>query len=317
MGSLLKTFSKNFFLPLGLFFVSFAWNDVTAANLGVIYPNLREPYNRIFESIIGGIEIQTSVKVDRYTLEKEYDHKRLALRIKENNNQLIFALGLKGLEAIQRMALDLPVVIGAVLPSSIHSDIMSRPGITLAPCPEMLFKQLKSFAPTIKQVSVVYNPEINQFLIKEAMVAAKRLGLDINARQAHDLRSAALIYRDLMKEMDDETSAIWLLQDVTTIDSDTILPLLLEEAWNRRLIVFSSNLVHVKKGVLFSMYPDNLKLGEELGKLAIEVMQNKTKSELLSLKALKLAVNIRIAKHLGIKIQRQQEKSFDLIFPRR
>ena len=117
--------------------------------------------------------------------------------------------------------------------------------------------------------------------------------------------------------MDDETSAIWLLQDVTTIDSDTILPLLLEEAWNRRSIVFSSNLVHVKKGVLFSMYPDNLKLGEELGKLAMDVMQNKTNSEILPLKALKLAVNIRIAKHLGIKIQRQQEKSFDLIFPRR
>ena len=221
------------------------------------------------------------------------------------------------MEAIQRMALDLPVVIGAVLPSSIHSDIMSWPGITLAPSPEMLFKQLKIFAPTIKQVSVVYNPEINQFLIKEAMVAAKRLGLDINAKQAHDLRSAALIYRDLMKDMGDETSAIWLLQDVTTIDSDTILPLLLEEAWNRRLIVFSSNLVHVKKGVLFSMYPDNLKLGEELGKLAMDVMQNKTNSEILPLKALKLAVNIRIAKHLGIKIQRQQEKSFDLIFPRR
>ena len=192
MGSLLKTVGKNFFLPLGMFFVAFAWNDVAAANLGVIYPNLREPYNRIFESIIGGIEIQTSVKVDRYTLEKEYDHKRLALRIKEENNQLILALGLKGLEAVQRMALDLPVVIGAVLPSSIHSDIMSWPGITLAPSPEMLFKQLKIFAPTIKQVSVVYNPEINQFLIKEAMVAAKRLGLDINAKQAHDLRSADL-----------------------------------------------------------------------------------------------------------------------------
>ena len=69
-------------------------------------------------------------------------------------------------------------------------------------------------------------------------------------------------------DLDD--SALWLLQDRKIVDSKVVLPFILEKAWQKNIVVFSSALSHVKKGVLFSMYPDNQSHGEQLAKLVLK-----------------------------------------------
>jgi hypothetical protein len=94
--------------------------------------------------------------------------------------------------------------------------------------------------------------------------------------------------------------------------------------------VFSGNPSHSRRGLLFSMYPDNTRLGQALGQLAqeIQVRHQQTGSSLkvgdtiapqeqhihiLPLEHLHTGVNLRTAEHLGISISRDQE--FDIIFP--
>jgi len=285
------------------------------AEVGVLYPALREPYNKIFDTIIEGVEQQIGQTVNRYALTKVYNATELGRRIKKQN-KVILALGVRGLKAAEKINPDLPVVVGAVFPSASQSAKINHSGITLVPDPELLFRQLKAIAPRIRTVSVVYNPHINQSLIDRARRAAERLGLTLEAKPADDIRSAALTYKQILDAMNSRDNAIWLLQDAT-VDSDTILPLLLEEAWKRSLIVFSSSLIHAKRGVLFSMYPNNLEMGRELGRLAKAALRNSSSSDpgISVLKALKVAVNLRTAKHLGINFSKRDEQSFDLIFP--
>lgn len=295
---------------------SSAWGFANGAALGVIYPEVREPYKKIFKDIISGVKHETGSKVDHYVLGTGVDREKIQLAIAENQNTAILALGLGGLKAVSQMNLDIPVVIGAILPSSVNTPDSIVGGISLMPDPGILFEKLKSLVPAVKTVSVVYNSSINQFLIDRAKKSVRPLDLFLDARSATNLREAALIYRELVERVDNRTNAIWLLQDSTIIDSDSILPSILEQAWKRRLIVFSNNLVHAKRGALFSVYPDNFKMGRDLGKLANTVATDPVSSNLVNLRSLKLAVNMRTAKHLGLDFSSRDERSFDLVFPR-
>ncbi len=113
---------------------------------------------------------------------------------------------------------------------------------------------------------------------------------------------------------------------------------ILEQAWEKNLVVFSGNPSHIRRGLLFSMYPDNTRLGQALGQLAqeIQVRHEQTGSSLeaenpdtgipaeslaphkqhihiLPLEHLHTGINLRTAEHLGIEISREQE--FDIIYP--
>ena len=302
----------GFFLTLA----SSVWGFANGAALGVVYPEVREPYKKIFETIIGGIEYETGSKIDQYTFNPALGGTNLEAKISKNDNQVILALGLGGMNAVSQLDLGIPIIIGAILSSSVEGFDSIAGGISLMPDPGVLFEKLKLLVPTITTISVIYNPDINQALIDQAINSARNLNLTLDAHVATDIRQAALIYKELAENIDSRTNAIWLLQDSTTIDSDSVLPSLLEQAWKRRLIVFSSKLVHVKRGALFSMYPDNFKMGRELGKLATAVTEDSIPSAIYTLRALKIAVNMRTAKHLGIDFSSRDERSFDLVFPR-
>lgn len=302
-----------------LFIVSFLQMELVCAfgaSVGVIYPQLRDPYSKVFETIIDGIEQEMDETVDRYELGAGNNIDALDREIGKQDNKLLLALGVSGVKAAEQLKSSIPVVVGAVLPSSFSNREMKWSGISLLPDPNLLFKTLLSFVPDIKTVLVVYNHRNNQFLIEKAIKTGLDLGIKVDARPVDDLRHAALVYRDLLATIDSRTNAVWLVRDVATLDSNLILPLILNQAWDRDLVVFSNNLIFAKRGALFSMYPDNLNMGKELAKLARAVLSDSSKSEFQVLRALKIAVNIRTAKHLGINFTATQEKSFDLIFPR-
>ncbi len=94
------------------------------------------------------------------------------------------------------------------------------------------------------------------------------------------------------------------------------MPVILKEAWDKNLLVFSSNPEHVKRGALFSLYPDNRGLGRSLAQLTLERLKSPPKPPaVLALKDLLIAVNARTAEHLGLRLTNQARRRFDLVFP--
>src|SRR5205823_2701990 len=89
-------------------------------------------------------------------------------------------------------------------------------------------------------------------------------------------------------------------QDSTTVEDSTILPMVLQEAWTRKLPVFSSNDAHVERGVLFALAADNLELGRALARSAMQrpVAQ---KPGRFPLREVRVALNSSTAGHLGLK----------------
>ncbi len=286
-----------------------------APAVAVIYPDVREPYRSVFRNIITGIEAGVDGSVMSYVLKKEYDPSKLIEWLEKKRVRSVVALGRRGSRAAKELPDKFEVIVGAV---QVAPNTGEFSGITLAPAPELLFDQLKTLAPGVTRITVVYNPEHTGWLIDLARRATSSRGLLLNAIPAKDLQEAAPIYRDFLAGHEESTEAIWLPQDPSTVDERAILPFILEKAWKKNLVVFSSNPAHVRRGALFSLYPDNVGMGRSLAALALGRSQNGTpKTAISPLQDLLIAVNLRTADHLRLKLSARQRREFDLVFPSR
>ncbi len=289
----------------------FASEAFSAQRFAVLYPEVPSPYRAIFDTIIQGIKSLENAEYSLYPLSEDQNIEQLRKRLEKSQVKGIIALGKRGFLTAQQLNMPLPITIGALplIPNGIS-------GISLSADPEQIFSRLKSLVPDTKQVFVVYSPKANGWLLPYAEKAARNYGLNLTAFSAEDLRETMHLYRQLLDENRGRSTTIWLPLDKLTADEDIVLPMLLQEAWNRDLVIVSSKPTHVQRGALFSLYPDNFGLGQELAE-HLQQQQKLGKTGVVPLKKLHLAVNMRTAAHLGLNFSNSQLQSFDLSFPAR
>lgn len=306
----------SLFLLMLLFSLNLMATGIDEPNVAVLYPDIREPFKAVFIQIIDGIEEVLKKPVKRYALGESENLSAIEAQLEKDHADAVIALGRGGLLAAEKIRHKWPTVVGAVSvrPGSGTSDFA---GITLVPDPEVLFRWLKELAPNIKRVHVVYGKEQGVGGMERAAEAAKMHGLLLNALPAENSREAANLYRTFVSESSSETDALWLLQDNANLDESILLPTILKDAWEKNLIVFSSALEHVKKGALFSVYPDNQGMGRSLAMLTLGQLQaGPAKHAVMQpLRDLLTTVNLRTAEHLGLHLPTHEKKRFDLVFP--
>lgn len=287
--------------------------------LGVIYPDIREPYRAIFTEILQGIRQGAPGEVRTLQLEPDTGTGRVSAWLAGNRVQALIALGRNGFHLGASLRQKLPVVFGAVLIPP-NTDDGKLTGISLVPAPAALFARLQQLSPHTRRVFVVYDPENNASLITLARHAAARRDLSLIAVPAGDTRTAVQEYRKILDTRARPGDAIWLPQDSVTVNDQVVLPMILEKAWENELVVFSSNPSYVQRGVLFSLYPDNQKMGRSLARLALARARDPGASGLAGMRpltALRVAVNTRTADHLQLNLSRREIAGFDLVFPSR
>lgn len=307
-------------LCLALFLAPFTISHAAEPRIAVIYPVVKKPYSTVFEQIIGGITAEAKTGISQYGLEEVDEKQTAAIQewLSKQKPDAIVVLGRRGIKAARNLELSIPSVFGGVLYVA-DTALDGSVGISLTPGPKQLFGQLKRLSPRTKRIFVVYNPARYQWLIDLAKPAAAALGIALVTKAAEGLRDSARIHRDILKQAKRRTDSVWLLQDSSIMGSNTILPMILKESWNKKLIVFSSNPSDVPRGVLFSFYADNKVLGKKLASLALSRLDLTQKSSafILPLPDALSAVNLRTASHLGLHIPFEEQRKFGLVFPRK
>jgi len=281
----------------------------------VIYPEAKGGYAILFEQIISGIEEAAKGIIIPLAVPPNPDLEALQQSIENQPIDVVIALGRRGIETAKALQPKAPVIAGGLMSMS-EADMKTYPAISLLPQPSLLFRRLHELAPGIQRVYLVYNPSRHDWLLPRAKAAAKQASLTLIARPATNIRSAARLYRELVGEMKPGHDALWLLQDSTLTGDTSLLSYLLQEAWQRRLLFFSSSPAHVRRGALFSLYADKQGLGRDLGRFALRVMHKGAKPGLRPTSEVSIAVNLRTASHLGLRISYQQQRQFNLVFPR-
>ncbi len=288
-----------------------------AGNLGqivVLYPDIGEPYRSVFSKIIEGIEENTKTKVTSYAVGRNFNPQAVSEELKRQDIRIVIALGRNGLKAAGALDKNIGVLAGGVI-SVPEAELRGGAALSLAPDPALLFARLKALAPKTRRVFVVYDPAQNNWLIKLARDAARSHGIELVAREAGDLKTALGLYQSIFANADPKQDALWLPQDSNTVDESLVLPLVLQESWTKNLAVFSSNVSHVKRGVLFALYPNNEELGKNLAVSALGMANGDASVHgVLPLRDVLTAFNTRTASHLGLSPSLAQQ-GFDLLFP--
>lgn len=284
--------------------------DSERAKLLVLLPKINAAYDRIFSEIITGITAHNGIIVHTFTLTKASQKSDIQNEIDANQIDAVIALGHTSYSIAKKFRQQLPVIHGGmIMTPNGHS------GISLVASPVQFFAHLKNIAPNVKRIFTVYNEKNSGWLIKIAEQEAHKSNIELRALEASDIRGAAQQFKKILSEASVSTDAIWLLFDKVVPDQ-TILPLALDAAWKKNIVLFSNNPAHTKRGALFSLFPDHEKMGYNLAELSIKQI-NSNIPLVLPLSSLKVSVNERTASHLGLHYSSSQRESFDIIYPLR
>jgi putative ABC transport system substrate-binding protein len=284
-------------------------------SIAVIYPDLGEPYRSVFAQIINGIEEKAKGRVSNFAVGANVDVGELNNSLKRQDAKVVIALGRQGVKVASSLNGNIGVIEGGVLTAP-EDEARERQVNSLSPDPALLFSRLKGMMPGARRIFTVYDPRQNAWMMRLAKEAARNQGFELVAYEAQDLRGAMLAYQKIFAVADGGQDALWLPQDSTTVEDSTVLPLVLQESWSHNLAVFSSSFGHVKRGVLFSLYPDNVEMGRHLAGAALDFLATGAANEatgIVPLREVLMAVNLRTAKHLGLGTGRLQ--NFDMSFP--
>lgn len=283
--------------------------------IAVVYPDLGEPYRSVFAKIIEGIEDKVRGRVASFAVGRAVGADQLGGELKRQNVRVVIALGRNGLKAVSSIDQAIEVIGGGVV-SPHDAEARATTTISLAPDPSLLFERLKAIHPAVRRVTVVFEPRQNGWLIRLAQQAARQHGIELKALEANDLRSALRLYQEFFATSPGRADALWLPQDPTTVEDSTVLPLVLKESWNQNVAVFSSSLVHVRRGALFALYPDNLEMGRRLASSALGALDGGAAARgVVPLREVMAAVNSRTASHLGLNLGPGHQAAFNLILP--
>ncbi len=304
------------FIGILLIFLSILMTPAYAADadrtkLLVLAPKLNAAYDRVFSEITTGIVAHKSVTAHSYTLTNATQQTDIQKEIEDKKIDAVIALGQTSYNIAEKFRDQLPVIHGGMImnPNNGHS------GISLVGSPAEFLSHLRNIAPGVKRVFTVYNEINSGWLIKMAEAEARKYHIELHALQATDIRHAAQQFKKILDQIKDGSDAVWLLFDKVVPDQ-TILPVALDAAWKKNIVLFSNNPAHAKRGALFSLFPDNEKMGYNLAELSIKQMSSNAPL-VLPLSSLKVSVNERTASHLGLHYSGEQRESFDIIYPLR
>ncbi len=288
---------------------------ISPESIAVFYPNAKQPYRSIYQDIVLGCDSLIKnqkyppIKLKSFLLEKEFDIDKIIADLKRQKIKKVIVLGRSGYKLAKLLPKEFSVVSGA-LPISPNGVS----GISLMSDPKFLFDYLANVAPDVKRVHIAYSKK-NEWIIQLAKTAAANRGLTLNLKKVKNTKQAVQFYQQVFDSKVSKQDAIWLPLDRVSSHDKITLPIILEKAWAKGMVVFSSKPSHAKRGVLFSTYPDNYSLGQHLYLMVKQLAKQPAKRRFSPLSAMKLAVNLRTAAHLGFKYTSEQQQSFKLTFP--
>jgi putative ABC transport system substrate-binding protein len=287
--------------------------DVTDDIL-VLYPDVPDPYIRVFTDIIDGIRSTHPGSVNDRVLPRNARLDDVVAILDSTQLNTVVALGNQAMDMVQQLPSGYLSVSSAILaaPVNVAPDFTA---ITLAPDPDELFRELVALAPHVKTVHVSYQQVLHGRLMERARAVAASHGLNLEVHRFETLTESANWYRSIFKTLDPKAESVWLLQGDIALRERSVLYHVLKAAWNRKLLVFSSNPSYVSKGVLFSLYPDNQGLGRSIAR-ALAAKRNGDNIGIQHTRDLLIALNIRTAEHLGLNISRARLREIDVVFPR-
>lgn len=279
--------------------------------IAVLYPESAPAFQKLYQTIIGGMGQASEVRVQSRAVSDKDSVDQLKSWLASGQSQVVVSLGSLPASLTGPLAAGTPLIYGA---GALNDN--SVPGVSLASSPNKLFDRLTQLKPDVERVFMVYRPQATGWLLSAGKTAARDHGLELVAVPSDDIQQAAAAFTRILQQARPGKDAIWLTLD-PVVPANLLLPVLLREAWDKQLVLFSNNPLDVSKGALFALYPDYPAMGRQLAERAKKQLGRNPPPSPEASEHLNGALNTRTASHLGIVLSSQQQQSFQQVYPER
>ncbi len=283
----------------------------------VIYPESQEPYASVIAQIIQGISQYTRDEPDIYVLPTKYSSAALQQWLDKNtDSRAIIALTPIAVSALETVHTQLPVFVGAI--KEPPKGEVAYQGVSLFFNPRTYLSHLMHLSPNVKTVHWFFDPVHHAEVRSLLHQAANDLNLHLMSHAITSTRQALLQINDVLDSVDPKSEALWIPEEIMRMNEAVMFPFIMKTAWRRQVLVFSNSPIYVKRGFLFALYPDYVGLGQTLARLAHANGHERSRlTQLELLEDAQVAVNLRTARHLELKLSREQLQQFGLVYPAR
>jgi len=229
----------------------------------------------------------------------------LIARIYRNSPDLIFALGTSAASKVRAIR-DIPIVYSMVLNTSFMDDggTIARnntniTGVTLTIPVLEQFTKYKEIFPKLRTVGVIYNPDENAELIREAQQAARARNIELIPADVKDERGVPRSLRNLIQVVD----VLWLIVDkaVNSLDSRKYIFI---ECFKNNIPVMALSENRVRELAAFAVTADYEGIGWQSGEMAKRIFRGVPPSAIPveSPHKLNIYINKRIIDSIGLEI---------------
>lgn len=172
-------------------------------------------------------------------------------------------------------------------------------GVSLALDNRVLVEQLSRLLPSVKRVFIVQQAHYQTI---DYIPTELKASPSIEVREGADSLDTIRVLGRLLEETV-ATDAVFIPANLP----NNILYEVAKVAWEKKIILLSTNLSHLESGALIAAYPDDAALGEQLGRLV-----NRSGPVYESIRVIRFALNRRVAQHLTIEFEPDVLDSFAL-----
>ncbi|GIX30662.1 MAG: hypothetical protein KatS3mg124_1134 [Porticoccaceae bacterium] len=273
-----------------------------AERLLLLYPVVREPYQTVYREIVAGLAAHDPGSA-------------LVVRPLDGGGELppadaVVALGRRAVAAAA--ATGRPVFAAVANRRDLAVPGCCRAALLLRPSARAYLEPLLAFFPRVSRVLVVYAEGEDGELVRTAEQWLAARGRRLLALPAADLEGAAQAWRTALAAAR-PGDGVWLLAGNGLLDM-TLVDLVLDVAWEKRLAVFSANPALVRRGALYAVYPDNRGVGGRLAEILAAAEEGRLpEGHVEPLERVQVAYNERTGNHLGIGLTPALRARIDLL----
>lgn len=87
------------------------WGFAQGKRIGVLYPEIREPYRGIFASIVAGVRESDVGSVAEFVLQESTEEVRIDAWLEDEAIDVLIALGRRGFDAVREHSYAVPVIL--------------------------------------------------------------------------------------------------------------------------------------------------------------------------------------------------------------
>lgn len=211
---------------------------------------------------------------------------------------LIIALGQKAVDLASRTAPRIPLVAALFVDPAPLRARGNANGILVGAPPEAIAGWIRAILPDARTVGMVHAPMSSGILLHEEQKAANAHGLDLLFFPINDPRGIPGMFEQLREKVD----LFRLAPDPALVTAQTARVFLLFSFRNRIPLVGLSD-SWVRAGALFALENDFDDVGDQLARLADQLLKKKTSAVAVAYpRRQRLLLNLRSAERMGITL---------------